>query len=123
VAGDQGGRLGQPQRPFCCLPPEVLIVFEASCIHKMVGAEMSVIGWIVLGLIAGFIASKIVSGEGLGFFLNIFLGVIGALVGGWLFRSFGERGLTGFSFYSMFVAIIGAVVVLLAFHAVRRIAS
>jgi uncharacterized membrane protein YeaQ/YmgE (transglycosylase-associated protein family) len=89
----------------------------------MEGTEMSVIGWIILGLIAGFIASKIVSGEGLGFFLNIFLGVIGALVGGWLFRSFGERGLTGFSFYSMFVAIIGAVVVLLAFHAVRRIAS
>jgi uncharacterized membrane protein YeaQ/YmgE (transglycosylase-associated protein family) len=84
---------------------------------------MSVVGWIILGLIAGFIASKIVSGKGQGFFLNILLGVIGALVGGWLFRSFGETGLTGFSLYSMFIAIIGAVIVLLAFHAIRRIAS
>ena len=84
---------------------------------------MSVVGWIILGLIAGFIASKIVHGRGQGFFLNILLGVIGALFGGWLFRSFGETGLTGFSLYSMFVAIIGAVIVLLAFHAIRRIAS
>jgi len=84
---------------------------------------MSVLGWIVLGLIAGFIASKIVHGKGQGFFLNIVLGVVGALVGGWLFRFFGETGLTGFSLYSMFVAIIGAVIVLLAYHAIRRVAE
>jgi uncharacterized membrane protein YeaQ/YmgE (transglycosylase-associated protein family) len=84
---------------------------------------MSVIGWIVLGLIAGFIASKIVHGASQGFFLNIVLGVIGALVGGWLFRFFGEAGLTGFSLYSMFVAVVGAVVVLLAYHGVQRAMS
>jgi uncharacterized membrane protein YeaQ/YmgE (transglycosylase-associated protein family) len=81
---------------------------------------MSVLGWIVLGLIAGFIASKIVHGQGQGFFLNVVLGVIGALVGGWVFRFFGEAGLSGFSLYSMFVAVIGSVIVLLAYHAVQR---
>jgi uncharacterized membrane protein YeaQ/YmgE (transglycosylase-associated protein family) len=85
--------------------------------------RMSVIAWIVLGLIAGFIASKIVSGRSQGFFLNILLGVIGALVGGWLFRLFGETGPTGFSLYSTFVAIIGAVIVLVAYHAIRGMAA
>jgi uncharacterized membrane protein YeaQ/YmgE (transglycosylase-associated protein family) len=81
---------------------------------------MSVIGWIVLGLIAGFIASKIVNKEGEGFFLDIVLGVIGAVVGGWLFGLFGETGVTGFNIYSMFVAVIGAVIVLVVYHAIRR---
>ena len=83
---------------------------------------MSVIAWIILGLIAGFVASKIVSGRDQSFFLNILLGVIGALVGGWLFRLFGEAGLTGFSLYSMFIAIIGAVIVRIAYHAIRGVA-
>lgn len=84
---------------------------------------MSVIAWIILGLIAGFIASKIVSGHGQGFFLNILLGVIGALVGGWLFRLFGETGLSGFGLYSTFAAIIGAVIVLVAYYAIRGVAA
>jgi uncharacterized membrane protein YeaQ/YmgE (transglycosylase-associated protein family) len=84
---------------------------------------MSIIGWIVLGLIAGFIASKIVNREGSGIILDIVLGVIGALVGGWLFQFFGEAGLTGFNLYSMFVAIVGAVIVLVAYHAIRRVAA
>jgi uncharacterized membrane protein YeaQ/YmgE (transglycosylase-associated protein family) len=82
---------------------------------------MSIIGWIILGLVAGFIASKIVNREGEGFFLDIVLGVIGAVVGGWLFGLFGETGVTGFNLYSMFVAVIGAVVVLVAYHAIRRV--
>jgi uncharacterized membrane protein YeaQ/YmgE (transglycosylase-associated protein family) len=77
----------------------------------------------LLGLIAGFIASKIVSGAGQGFFLNIVLGVIGALVGGWIFRLFGETGLTGFSLYSMFIAIVGAVIVLVVYHVVRGVTA
>ena len=81
---------------------------------------MSIIGWIILGLIAGFIASKIVNKEGGGFFLDIVLGVIGAVVGGWLFGFFGATGVTGFNLYSMFVAIVGAIVVLVVYHAVRR---
>jgi uncharacterized membrane protein YeaQ/YmgE (transglycosylase-associated protein family) len=82
---------------------------------------MSIIGWIVLGLIAGFIASKIVNKEGSGFILDIVLGVVGALVGGWLFGVIGHAGVTGFNLYSMFVAVIGAVVVLIVYHAIRRI--
>ena len=82
---------------------------------------MSIIGWIILGLIAGFIASKIVNKQGEGFFLDIILGIVGALVGGWLFEFFGKTGVTGFNLYSMFVAIIGAIVVLIVYHAVRRV--
>jgi len=58
---------------------------------------MSIIGWIILGLIAGFIASKIVNRQGEGFFLDIILGVVGAVVGGWLFERFGGTGVTGFN--------------------------
>ena len=81
---------------------------------------MSIIGWIILGLIAGFIASKIVNKEGEGFFVDIVLGIIGALVGGWLFAFFGARGVTGLNLYSMLVAIVGAIVVLVVYHAIRR---
>jgi uncharacterized membrane protein YeaQ/YmgE (transglycosylase-associated protein family) len=84
---------------------------------------MSIIGWIVLGLIAGFIASKIVNSQGSGIVLDIVLGIIGALVGGWLLHLFGEAGITGFNLYSMVVAIIGAIVVLVVYHAIRRVAG
>ena len=79
---------------------------------------MSIIGWIVLGLIAGFIASKIINKTGEGVLLDIVLGIVGALVGGFLFAQFGAEGVTGFNLYSMFVAVIGAIVVLLLYHAV-----
>jgi uncharacterized membrane protein YeaQ/YmgE (transglycosylase-associated protein family) len=81
---------------------------------------MSIIAWIILGLIAGFIASKIVNKQGEGFVLDIVLGIVGALVGGWLFAFFGARGVTGLNLYSMLVAIVGAIVVLVISHAVRR---
>ena len=79
---------------------------------------MSIIGWIVLGLIAGFIASKIVNKRGEGVFLDIVLGIVGALVGGFIFSTLGSSGVTGFNLYSMIVAVIGAVVVLLVYHAI-----
>jgi uncharacterized membrane protein YeaQ/YmgE (transglycosylase-associated protein family) len=79
---------------------------------------MSIIGWIVLGLIAGFIASKVVTSQGQGFWINIALGIVGALVGGFLFEGLGAPGITGFNLTSMIVAIIGAIVVLLIYHAV-----
>jgi uncharacterized membrane protein YeaQ/YmgE (transglycosylase-associated protein family) len=79
---------------------------------------MSILGWIVLGLIAGFIGSKIVNKRGEGFFLDIVLGVAGAVVGGFLFTRFGAVGVTGFNLYSMFVAVIGAIVVLVIYHAI-----
>ncbi len=81
---------------------------------------MSIIAWIILGLIAGFIASKIVNKQGEGFVLDIVLGVIGAIVGGWLFAFFGAVPVTGFNLYSIFVAVVGAIVVLVVYHAIRR---
>jgi uncharacterized membrane protein YeaQ/YmgE (transglycosylase-associated protein family) len=80
---------------------------------------MSIIGWIVLGLIAGFIASKLVNKRGEGFFGDIVLGVIGALVGGFLFSTLGGTGITGFNLYSLMVAVLGSVVVLVVWHAIR----
>jgi uncharacterized membrane protein YeaQ/YmgE (transglycosylase-associated protein family) len=74
----------------------------------------------ILGLIAGFIASKVVNREGSGIILYIVLGVVGALVGGWLFQLLGEAGVTDFNLYSMVVAIIGAVIVLVVYHFIRR---
>lgn len=81
---------------------------------------MSFIVWIVLGLIAGFIASKIINKQGEGLFLDIVLGVIGAVVGGWVFHIFGMSGVTGLNIYSLIVAVIGAVVVLVIYHALKR---
>jgi uncharacterized membrane protein YeaQ/YmgE (transglycosylase-associated protein family) len=79
---------------------------------------MSIIGWLILGLIAGFIASKIYSGSGQGAVMDIVLGIVGAFVGGILFNTFGGAGVTGFNIYSMVVAVIGAIVVLWIYHAV-----
>jgi uncharacterized membrane protein YeaQ/YmgE (transglycosylase-associated protein family) len=77
---------------------------------------MSIIGWLILGLISGFIASRIVNDSGQGLVLNIVLGIVGAIVGGFIFSSFGGAPVTGFNLYSMFVSIIGAVVVLFIYH-------
>jgi uncharacterized membrane protein YeaQ/YmgE (transglycosylase-associated protein family) len=84
---------------------------------------IGIIGWIVLGLVSGFCASKIISGRGEGAALDIFLGIVGALIGGWIFTSFGAVGVTGFNLWSLFVATIGAVVLLVAWHAVRTVES
>jgi uncharacterized membrane protein YeaQ/YmgE (transglycosylase-associated protein family) len=78
---------------------------------------MGIISWIVLGLIAGFIGSKIVDSQGQGLWLNMALGIVGALVGGFLFSLFGAAGVTGFNLYSMIVAIVGSIVVLLIYNA------
>ena len=81
---------------------------------------MSVIAWIVLGLIAGFIGSKIVNKTGEGVLLDIVLGVVGAVVGGFLFQRFGMAGVSGVNLYSILVAVVGAVVVLVLYHALFR---
>ena len=78
---------------------------------------MGIISWIILGLIAGFIGSKIVDSQGQGFWLNIALGVVGALVGGFLFSLFGATGVTGLNIWSIIVAVVGAIVVLLVYNA------
>ena len=79
---------------------------------------MSIVSWIILGLVAGFIASKIVDRRGQGIWLDMALGIIGALVGGFLFSLFGAGGVTGLDLWSMIVAIVGAIVVLLIYNAV-----
>jgi len=83
---------------------------------------MSLVAWIILGLIAGFIGSKLVNKRGEGMILDIVLGIVGAFVGGWLFNTFGARGVTGLNLYSLLVAVVGAVVVLVVYHAIRRVA-
>ena len=79
---------------------------------------MSIIGWLILGLIAGFIASKLYAGTGQGVVLDIVLGIVGALVGGFIFDALGGVGVTGFNFWSLVVAVIGAIIVLWIYHAV-----
>jgi uncharacterized membrane protein YeaQ/YmgE (transglycosylase-associated protein family) len=83
---------------------------------------MSILAWIVLGLIAGFIASKIVNKSGDGILLDIVLGIVGAVVGGYIFQTLGHAGVTGLNIYSLVVAVIGAVLFLLVYHALRRVA-
>jgi uncharacterized membrane protein YeaQ/YmgE (transglycosylase-associated protein family) len=77
---------------------------------------MSVISWIILGVVAGFIGSKIVNKSGQGLVLDIVLGVVGAVVGGVIFSAFGASGVTGLNIYSLIVAVVGSVVVLWAYH-------
>jgi uncharacterized membrane protein YeaQ/YmgE (transglycosylase-associated protein family) len=78
---------------------------------------MSILAWVVLGLISGFIASKIVNRTGEGILLDILLGIVGAVVGGFIFNQLGHVGVTGLDVRSMLVAVIGAVVVLVVKHA------
>ena len=84
------------------------------------GETMTFLVWIVLGLIAGFIGSKLVNRRGEGIVLDILLGIAGAFVGGWLFHLFGARGVSGLNLYSLLVAVIGSVVLLVLYHAFRR---
>jgi uncharacterized membrane protein YeaQ/YmgE (transglycosylase-associated protein family) len=79
---------------------------------------MSVLAWIVLGLISGFIASKIVNKSGEGAILDILLGIVGAVVGGFVFNALGATGVDGFNIWSMFVAVLGAMIVLTIKHAI-----
>jgi uncharacterized membrane protein YeaQ/YmgE (transglycosylase-associated protein family) len=82
---------------------------------------MSFFAWIVLGLIAGFIGSKLVNKRGEGLILDIVLGIVGAVVGGWLAGFFGIAGVSGLNLYSLAVAVVGAIVVLVVYHAIRRV--
>ncbi|HEV2272691.1 MAG TPA: GlsB/YeaQ/YmgE family stress response membrane protein [Acidobacteriaceae bacterium] len=81
---------------------------------------MSIIAWIILGLVAGFIGSKIVNKSGEGLILDLILGIVGAVVGGFIFRTFGASGVTGLNLYSLIVAVIGSIVFLLIYHALFR---
>lgn len=82
---------------------------------------MSILAWIILGLLAGFIGSKIVNKSGEGVLVDILLGIVGAVLGGWLFNRFGAAGVTGLNLYSLLVAVVGSVVFLVIYHAIRRV--
>jgi len=73
----------------------------------------------LIGLIAGFIASHIVNRRGDGIVLDILLGIVGAVVGGWIFHMLGHEGVNGLNLHSLFVATVGAIVFLLLYHAIH----
>jgi len=80
---------------------------------------MSILAWIVLGLVAGFIASMLVNRRGGSLILDLLLGVLGAFVGGFLTTHFGHSGVTGLNLYSFAIATLGAVIVLVIYHALE----
>jgi len=88
--------------------------------NRQQGGAMSLVVWIVLGLVAGFIGSKLVNRTGEGLIRDVLLGVVGAIIGGYLFNLFGASGVTGLNLYSLFVAVVGAVVFLIVYHAIFR---
>ena len=81
---------------------------------------MSFLSWIILGLIAGFLGSKIVNKTGSGVFMDIILGIVGAVVGGWIMRFIGLSGVSGVNLYSVAVSVMGSMVVLWVFHKINH---
>jgi uncharacterized membrane protein YeaQ/YmgE (transglycosylase-associated protein family) len=81
---------------------------------------MGIVAWLVLGLIAGFLASLLVNKQGEGMFMDIILGIVGAVIGGFIAQFAGFAGITGFNIYSILIAVGGAVVVLVLYHALTR---
>ena len=80
---------------------------------------MSILAWIIVGIIAGFLAKAVVPGEGPGGVVgDLIIGIIGAIIGGWLFNAFGHVGANGLNIWSIIVAFIGGVVLLLIIRAV-----
>jgi uncharacterized membrane protein YeaQ/YmgE (transglycosylase-associated protein family) len=97
-----------------------LTIFSPLISNRQQSGAMSFLVWIVLGLVAGFIGSKLVNKSGEGLIRDILLGVVGAIVGGYLFNLFGASGVTGLNLYSVLVAVVGAVVFLVVYHAIFR---
>jgi uncharacterized membrane protein YeaQ/YmgE (transglycosylase-associated protein family) len=85
--------------------------------------HMHLFALLVFGLITGFISSKLINRRGEGLLVDIFLGLVGAIVGSFIFHELGYRGVTGFNLWSMMVAVAGGVLLLVVFHALRRITS
>ena len=81
---------------------------------------MPLLAWILLGIAAGYLASRLVDGSGDGLARDLVLGILGSVAGGWLFNRFGMVGVTGPNLYSLIVAIVGAGLLLIGYHALRR---
>lgn len=80
---------------------------------------MSLLAWIVVGLIAGLLASWVVPGARTNLLVDVLVGMAGAIIGGWLFAALGAGGATGFNIWSIFVAFVGAVVLLFIVKAIQ----
>lgn len=78
---------------------------------------MTILAWIILGLIAGWIASRLVGSGGYGIIGDIVVGMVGAVVGGWLASQFLGMDVTGLNFTSIAISVVGAVIVLVIFRA------
>jgi uncharacterized membrane protein YeaQ/YmgE (transglycosylase-associated protein family) len=81
---------------------------------------MSILAWIVLGFLAGFIGSKLVNKTGEGIAVDIVLGIVGAIVGGFVFNTLEHPGVTGLNLYSLFVPLVGSVLLLVTYHTIFR---
>ena len=99
--------------------PLVAIPAFAQGPNDTIPEGAGIIAWIVVGLIGGFLASRVVNKTGEGFVRDIILGIIGGVIGGIIFRAFGGNGVTGINLWSILVAFVGGVVLLLIYHAFR----
>ena len=88
--------------------------------NRQQDSAMSFLAWIVLGLVAGFIGSKLVNRSGEGIVRDVLLGIVGAIIGGYLFNLFGAHGVTGLNLYSLLVAVVGSIVFLVVYHTLFR---
>ena len=82
---------------------------------------MSILSWLILGLIGGFVGSKIINGHGEGLLMDIALGIAGAVVGGFLLSQFNLGGISGLNIPSMFAAIVGSIIVIFLYHKVLNV--
>jgi uncharacterized membrane protein YeaQ/YmgE (transglycosylase-associated protein family) len=73
---------------------------------------MGILGWIILGGLAGWLASRLVRGTGLGLIGDIVVGIVGGLIGGFIIGALGGTGVTGFNLWSFVVALLGAILLL-----------
>lgn len=80
--------------------------------------NVSILGWIILGGAAGWVAA-LITGARSGLFANIAIGIVGAFIGGFVVSTLGGAGFTGFNAWSLFVAVVGAVIFILAGNATR----
>ena len=88
--------------------------------NRQQNSAIAFVAWILIGLVVGYIGSRILNSGGRHLVRYVLLSIVGAIVGGWLFNTFGATGVTGLNLYSLLVAVVGAVVVLVAYHAIRQ---
>jgi len=94
-------------------------VFSRTATSRKEKSRMGILAWIIVGLIAGALAKMFVPGEGPGGILgDMLVGIVGAVIGGWVFNLFGHVGAYGLNLYSILVALVGAIILLMILRAV-----